>query len=67
MEILDKYEQALLGALGSIQSNKVVTSKESSKVIRDCSKLIDSLSVELRRELILVDKTLTINPVVSNG
>ena len=56
--IIDSYESALLACLGSITSHRVVTSKESSKVIRDASKHLDSLSVNLRRQLIEADKQL---------
>lgn len=61
MDILTNYEQALLGALGALAANQVVTSKESTKVVRDASKLLDSLSVELRKTLIESDKKLVIN------
>ena len=61
MEILDNYENALLATLGSVHATKLVSSKESNKTVRDCSKVLDGMSVELRRELVLTDKTLTIS------
>ena len=61
MTITDSYEASLLGALGALTANKVVASKESSKVIRDVSKHLESLGVELRRHLIEQDKKLIIN------
>jgi len=66
MTILEQYEQKLLATLGSVQSNKVLHSKESSKCIRDCSKHLENLGVDLRKELIASDKNLTIDPVVNN-
>ena len=62
MEPIEQYEQALLGALGSLTASKVVSSKDANKVIRDASKHIESLGVNLRRHLIEQDKLLTINP-----
>ncbi len=61
MEILDKYTVTLEATLGAIAAHSVVTSTSSSKVIRDLSKQLDNMSVELRKELILVDKTLVIH------
>lgn len=58
--ILAQYQNALEGTLGAIAAYNLINSKESSKAIRDCSKLIDSMSVELRRALILSDKDLFI-------
>jgi len=55
------YERVLEAQLGAISSYHILTSKESSKVIRDLSKVIDSMSVTLRRELIELDKSLTTN------
>ena len=60
-EILAQYQAALEGTLGAIAAHSIVSSKESSKTIRDCSKLIDSMSVELRKQLILLDKDLIIS------
>ena len=59
-EILAKYTQVLEGTLGAIAAHLICTSKESSRVIRDCSKELDSMSVELRKSLIDFDKQLTI-------
>lgn len=57
-DILTEYQMSLEGALGAIAAHLVCTSKESSKVIRDLSKQIDSMSVELRRALVEFDKSL---------
>ena len=59
-EILAKYQAVLEGTLGAIAAHTVCTSKESSRVIRDCSKELDSMSVELRKSLHEFDKQLTI-------
>ena len=59
-EILKKYQEVLEGTLGAIAAHLICTSKESSRVIRDCSKELDSMSVELRKSLIDFDKQLTI-------
>lgn len=59
-EILAKYQAALEGTLGAIAAHTVCTSKESSRVIRDCSKELDSMSVELRKSLHDFDKQLSI-------
>ena len=61
MEILSQYQAALEGTLGAIAAHSIVSSKESSKTIRDCSKLIDSMSVELRRTLVELDKSMGTN------
>lgn len=61
--ILAQYTDALEGTLGAIASYNLIHSKESSKAIRDCSKLIDSMSVELRKQLILLDKDLVISDI----
>jgi len=60
METLDKYTNTLEAALGAIAAHSVCTSQESGKVIRDCSKKLDSLSVQLRKELIEQSKLLVI-------
>ena len=60
-EVLAQYQAALEGTLGAIAAHSVVQSKESSKTIRDCSKLIDSMSVELRRTLVELDKSMVIS------
>ena len=61
--ILAQYQDALEGTLGAIAAYNLINSKESSKAIRDCSKLIDSMSVELRKQLILLDKDLVISDI----
>ena len=61
--ILAQYQNALEGTLGAIAAYNVINSKESSKAIRDCSKLIDSMSVELRRTLVELDKSLIIKDI----
>ncbi len=58
-EILAKYQAVLEGTLGAIAAHTVCTSKESSRVIRDCSKELDSMSVELRKSLHDFDKQLS--------
>lgn len=60
-DILTEYQMSLEGALGAIAAHLVCTSKESSKVIRDLSKQIDSMSVELRRALVEFDKSLVVS------
>jgi|GEM_PF-2299677 len=65
-EVLTKYQEVLEGTLGAIAAHLVCTSKDSSKVIRDCSKLIDSMSVELRKALIELDKSMVISNDQSN-
>lgn len=60
-EVLAQYQAALEGTLGAIAAHSLVQSKESSKTIRDCSKLIDSMSVELRRTLVELDKSMVIS------
>ena len=59
--ILAQYTDALEGTLGAIAAYNLINSKESSKAIRDCSKLIDSMSVELRKALIESDKSLAVH------
>ena len=58
-QVLLDYERILEAQLGSIASYHLLSSKEASKVIRDLSKRIDALSVQLRKELIESDKLLT--------
>lgn len=60
-DILAQYQSALEGTLGAIVAYNLINSKDSSKSIRDCSKLIDSMSVELRRTLVELDKSLVIS------
>jgi hypothetical protein len=59
--ILADYQAALEGCLGAIAAHLVCTSKDSSKVIRDLSKHLDSMSVELRRSLVELDKSLAVS------
>lgn len=65
-EVLAKYQETLEGTLGAIAAHLVCTSKDSSKVIRDCSKQLDSISVELRKALVEVDKNLGVQNEQSN-
>ncbi len=58
LPILDQYQQALIGTLGSITAHTLVSSRESSRVIRECSKVLDNLSVELRKQLLAAEKLL---------
>lgn len=58
-EILTKYQEVLEGTLGAIAAHHICTSKDSSKVIRDCSKQLDALSIDLRRALVEQDKLLS--------
>lgn len=64
--ILGEYQEVLEGTLGAIAAHQVCTSKESSKSIRDCSKKLDSMSVELRRALVELDKQMVITNDQSN-
>lgn len=64
--ILAQYQNALEGTLGAIAAYNLINSKESSKAIRDCSKLIGSMSVELRRALVELDKSLIIKDLNEN-
>ena len=64
--ILAQYQNALEGTLGAIAAYNLINSKESSKSIRDCSKLIDSMSVELRRTLVELDKSLVVKDINEN-
>jgi len=58
--LLDQYQVALEGALGAIAAHSLVRSKDSSKTVRDCSKVIDNMSVELRKSLVESDKSLVV-------
>ena len=60
-EVLAQYQAALEGTLGAILAFNLVQSRSSTKTIRDCSKLIDSMSVELRRTLVELDKSMVIS------
>ena len=59
---VEKYEEVLLATLGSIQAHRVLESTESSKSIRDLSKRLEGLGVDLRKHLINVDKLLKVLP-----
>ena len=58
--LIHKRAEALQAELGAIAAFLLVNSKESSKTVRDCTKVTDSLSVELRKSLVEFDKSLTI-------
>lgn len=60
-KILKKYQELLEGTLGAIAAHYILTSKDSSKTIRDCSKKLDNLSIDLRKALREQDKSLTKN------
>jgi len=65
--LLTQYQAALEGTLGAIAAHSLVHSKDSSKTIRDCSKVIDSMSVELRKSLVEFDKLLVAtNDITTN-
>ncbi len=65
-DTLIKYQETLEGTLGAISAHLVATSKSSSKVIRDCSKKIDELSVQLRKDLLEFEKQLGVQNEQSN-
>ena len=56
--LLQARYEALQAELGAITAFMLVRSKESSKTIRDCTKITDSLSVDLRKSLVEFDKSL---------
>ena len=66
MTTLEQYTQLLEAQLGAILAHSLVKSKESSKTIRDLSKLLDNTSVALRKELIELDKSLSVSNDQSN-
>ena len=57
-ESIDLRVEALTAELGVIAALKVCPSKEATKVLRDLTKYTDSLSVNLRKDLINYDKLL---------
>lgn len=61
LPLLHKRVEALEAELGAITAFMLVQSKESSKTVRDCTKITDSLSVDLRKSLVEFDKLLTTN------
>ena len=60
LPFLQKRIEALQAEVGAITAFMLIQSRESSKTIRDCTKITDSLSVELRKSLVEFDKSLTI-------
>jgi hypothetical protein len=61
MLVLVQYQQALVATLGAITAHTLVSSRESSRVIRECSKALDDMSVELRKQLLANEKLMVIN------
>lgn len=59
-EILEQREAYLIAELSAITVFKHVLSKQASVTIKQASKLTDSTSVELRRDLTNFEKTLSI-------
>ena len=59
--VLYKYQSALESALGAIAAHSLVQSRESSRVIRECSKHLDNMSTQLRKELLTNEKLLVIS------
>lgn len=64
LPLVQERYQALEAELGAITAFMLVRSKEASKTIRDCSKVTDSLGIELRKSLVKFDKSLV--PYASN-
>ena len=60
MTVLGKYTLLLEAQMGAILANSLVKSKQSTHVIRELSKQLDSTSVALRKELIELDRSLVI-------
>lgn len=58
---LNQYQLALEATLGAIAAHSLVQSRESSRVIRECSKHLDSMSTQLRKELLSNEKLMTVN------
>ena len=58
--ILLEYQRALSASLGAIAAHTLVSSRESSRVIRECSKALDNMSVDLRKSLLELEKQYTI-------
>lgn len=58
---LNQYQLALEATLGAIAAHALVQSRESSRVIRECSKQLDSMSTQLRKELLSNEKLLGIS------
>lgn len=57
---LDQYQSALEATLGAIAAHSLVQSRESSRVIRECSKQLNNMSTQLRKELLANEKLLGI-------
>ena len=64
LPLVQERYQAIQAELGAITAFMLVRSKEASKAIRDCTKLTDSISVDLRKSLVEFDKSLA--PHASN-
>ena len=60
-DTLTTYQLALEGAIGAIAAHTLVQSRESSRVIRECSKELDKLSTQLRKDLLAAEKLMVIN------
>ena len=58
--VLNQYEEALSATLGAIAAHTLIQSRESSRVIRECSKQLDNMSTQLRKELLSNEKLMTI-------
>lgn len=58
---LINYQVALEATLGAIAANSLIQSRESSRVIRECSKQLDNMSTQLRKELLANEKLMVIN------
>lgn len=58
--VLSKYQEALEATLGAIAAHSLVQSYESRRVIRECSKHLDNMSVQLRKELLSDEKLLKV-------
>ena len=59
--VLNQYEEALSATLGAIAAHTLIQSRESSRVIRECSKQLDTLSLALRKELLAAEKLMVIS------
>lgn len=66
MRILEQYRTALVATLGAITANTLISSRESSRVIRECSKALDNMSVELRKQLLAAEKQMVSSNAESN-
>ena len=66
MTVLEQYQQALGATLGAIAAHTLISSRGSSKTIRDCSIELDKLGTELRKELLAAEKLMGISNAESN-